>query len=263
MFYQWRRIMGSGITRRSLVIAFMLTFFLAISGCKKDSPAAPVVGPTGADLTPSGEMYLIEALTELEAIADLEILPRTGAAAKISADTVLVYGMVSPEGTGMVVTERHTFQKGIPLITVRKSYGGLNGRVVTETWKYSSEADFQSNRPDQWSISEIYPGVVDTIVTRVTKNTGTEVFTFTLPIISRTTNTVTGAVQQTARFARLGAVVTEVTGGSGLLVRRTSTTGLATGAVQTTTEQADGSWRRVSTLGRADGTVLKTITTGQ
>jgi hypothetical protein len=245
-----------------LTALLLIAATIAVGGCRKDFLLNPFTPQGGTTQTSSGEAYLIDALDELEAISLMDLPSRRTELAKVASDTVVMYGAVSPEGTGMVVTERHTFPKGLPLITVRKSYGGPGGRVITGTWTYSSEADFASDSPDQWTISELYAGAMDTIVTRVTKNTGTEVYTFTLPVITRTTNTATGITQQTVRFARQGSVVSEISDGLGSLIRRTATNGFSNGAVHTLTTQADGSWRDVSTLGRADGTVLKTVTTG-
>ncbi len=241
----------------------MLALFV-VPGCQREFESAPISPrPSEDDSSDStGQAYLIEALDELEAIAAADIPLHREYLGKITADTVIMYGALSPEGTGMVITERHTFPKGLPLITVRKSYGSPGGVVASGNWSYSSEADFRADHAEQWSVTEVVPASMDTIVTRVTRSTGTQTFTFRLPVVTRSINTTTGVTQESRRFAQAGSVITEVTDGNGGLIRRTRTTGLPNGALQTTTEQPDGSWRNVVTLGQADGTIVRTVTIG-
>lgn len=243
------------------LVSFLL---LSITGCRKDLSTAPDSSTGGSSsLSESiGKEYLVAVLDELDAIAAAEIPVSRMTFAKSTAESVFVYGAVSPTGTGMVVTERHTYPKGILLITVKKSYGGADGRIVSGTWKYTSPANMAAGNADEWSVTEVYAAVADTIITKVTKSTGTETYTFTLPVVTVSVNTSTDVTQTTTRKAVGHAVVSEIMDEDGALVKRTTSLGLASGAVRTLTEQSDGSWRDVVTLGQADGSVLKTVTTG-
>jgi hypothetical protein len=56
--------------------------------------------------------------------------------------------------------------------------------------------------------------------------------------------------------------VTEVTDENQALIKRTTSSALATGALQTRTDLPDGSWRVVVSLGRQDGSILRETVTG-
>lgn len=250
-----------------LALAFLaLAALAALEGCR-DGSTAPATPSAPALFTgeSTGEEFLIGAIDELAAIAawaDPLSLRKPGALGKTEVDSVYVYGEVTADGFGAVVTERHAYPKGILLITVRKSYG-KNGHVMSETKRFISDESFRANLPQQSTVTDVAAASGDTIVTHVVRNGNVETFTFRLPVITRTTNQTDGTVQVTSRFAAGGAVVSEIRDEGGTLIRRTRTTSLPSGAIQTRTEYADGSWRTVSTLGQADGSVLREITTGQ
>ncbi len=237
-----------------------------LQGCRETAtaPAAPAP-PAAFPVESTGEEFLIAAVDELAAIAawaDPLSVRTPGALRKPDIDSVYVYGQITPDGFGAVVTERHAYPKGILLITVRKSYG-KNGHVMSETKRYISDETFRSNQPQQSTVTDVAPTAGDTIVTHVVRNGNVEIFTFRLPVVTRTTNQTDGTVRITSRFASGGAVVSEIRDEGGTLVRRTKTTTLPSGAIQTRTEYADGSWRTASTLGQADGSVLREVTSGQ
>jgi len=177
----------------------------------------------------TGEDYLISALDEIEAIADLSnsnvnhkglsILPsinHKAILAKTSIDTVLIYGGLTDDGYGATITERYTHPKGLPLITVRKSYGKENGHVVTETKRYISHSDFLNDNPQQSNITEVFGLSSDTIVTHVLRNGTLETYTFRLPVVTRTINPQDGSIKVSSRFAIDSIVVTEVRDGNGI-----------------------------------------------
>jgi len=160
---------------------------------------------------------LIGALDEVLAIADwagsLSSTPQQeGSIAGIAgaeADSVYVYGAVTPDGYGAVVTERHGYPKGLLLITLRRSFG-RNGGIVSEILRYISNESFAADLPQQSALTEVLPMQHDTIVTHVLRNGNLETYTFRLPVVTRTTNQVDNSVQVTSRFALNGAIVSEL-----------------------------------------------------
>jgi hypothetical protein len=250
--------------------AFVFLTLIGLNGCsEKAVPPTQPPAPSLGEFQPTGEELLIGALDEVLAIADwagsLSSTPQQeGSIAGIAgaeADSVYVYGAVTPDGYGAVVTERHGYPKGLLLITLRRSFG-RNGGIVSEILRYISNESFAADLPQQSALTEVLPMQHDTIVTHVLRNGNLETYTFRLPVVTRTTNQVDNSVQVTSRFALNGAIVSEVRDGVGTFVRRTLSSALPSGALETRTEYADGHWRTVSTLGRADGSILREITTG-
>jgi hypothetical protein len=224
----------------------------------------------------TGEDFLISALENLDAIADwtgvnenakrTSILPARNqktVLAKTSIDTIYIYGAVTEDGYGATITERYTHPKGLFLITVRKSYGKENGHVVTETKRYVSHSDFLNDNPQQSNITEVFGLSRDTIVTHVLRNGTLETYTFRLPVVTRTINPQDGSVKVSSRFALDSMVVTEVRDGNGILAQLRKTYGRSEGSLVTRTEYADSTWRQVRTLGRADGSILREITSSR
>ena len=251
-------------------IAAALCVAFVLQGCTRqvDQPTQPVE-PVPGGVEGSGEELLIGAVDEAVAIADwagslAPLLQREGKVegfTALEADSVYVYGAITPDGYGAVVTERHGYPKGLLLITVRRSFGRLGG-IVSDIRRYISTESFAADLPQQSVLTEILPSQHDTIVTHVLRNGNVETYTFRLPVVTRTTNQADNSVQVTSRFALNGAIVAEVRDGVGTFVRRTLTSALPSGALETRTEYADGHWRTVSTLGRADGSILREITNG-
>jgi len=241
---------------------------LLLVGCQQlsDHPTAPR-DSSAVEAAPTAEDLLIDAIDEVTSLADLPIGKTSSPGAvsiiqAISADSVYVYGTLTAEGLGAVVTERHTYPKGILLITVRKSFA-RSGAVVTDTKQYTSQANFRNNLPDQSVTTEVLPLSRDTILTHVMRNSTTETYTFRLPVVSSTVNQLTHTTRITSRFPRAGAIVSEVTDETGALIRRTISTALSGGAIESRTEYPDGSWRTVTTLGRADGSIFRQTITGK
>lgn len=224
----------------------------------------------------TGEDFLIAALDELQLLAEwagsssgsvgqkglLSSGLRIPILSKTSSDSVYVYGRLTTEGYGAVVTERHAYPKGILLITVRTTHGKENGHIVTETKRYISAQDFENDEPEQYSTTEVYALSSDTIVTRVARNGILETFTFRLPVITRTINTADGSVRSTIRYGLDGRIISEVVDATNTLIERRANYGEPDGSVFTQTDYPDGSWRTVRTLGQADGSVLRETTSG-
>jgi hypothetical protein len=258
--------------------AVSLLILVFIGGCERKNQLTqpsdlPEVPPLEFEAT--GEDFLISALDEVQAIADWTNFSRTGSSrglvpelpsrenkmvlSKTATDTVYIYGEVS-NGYGTVVTERYTHPKGLLLITVRKSHGKENGRIVTQTKRYISYADLQSDNPQQTNVTELYGLAADTIVTHVLRNSTLETFTFRLPVITRVVNPQDGSIRITTRYGANGYVISEVRDGNDNLIQLRRNSGQADGSLVTRTEFPDSSWRQVRTVGQADGSILREVT---
>jgi hypothetical protein len=237
-------------------------------GCQEMSPAPVAVTTGSVPLDGAGEEFFLSAIEEIEQISDpaAGALP-AGAFTKrplrvAAADTTYVYGEITPEGYGAVVTERHAYPKGILLITLRRSYGTSASHMVSETRRYTSDAAFQADSAEQTNVTEIYGLSSDTIVTHVDRNGLVETYTFRLPVVTRVTNPADGSARVTTRFGDAGAVIAEVRDGTGALISRRLSTGASDGAIIGTTSYADSTWRSTRTIGQADGSVLRDVTSG-
>ena len=266
-----------------IFIAFLVIIPLLYVGCDKDQvPVAPIAdSPYVFEKT--GEEFLISALEEIHAIAEYSarsssyplsvagmdsvrgILPPKDHKIIISAvetDTTYIYGEVTPEGYGAVVTERHTYPKGILLITVRKTHGKPQAKVVTQTKRYITYEDFLNDTTQQSNVTEVYGLSSDTIVTHVTRNGVIETYTFRLPVITHTTDPQDGSIRVTARYGFDGSVYSEIRDGFNNLVQLRISRGSADGGVIPRYEYPDSSWRNVRVIGLADGSIYNEITSG-
>jgi hypothetical protein len=259
--------------------ALGLLAFAFIQGCGTNNhlnqpPELLDIPPYQFEAT--GEEFLISALDEVLSIADWGDIsgsrsnsPTSGQPSrqgqkmilsKTASDTVYIYGQITSDGYGAVITERYSHPKGLLLITVRKSYGREGGHIVTETNRYISYADLQNERPQQTNVTEMYALSSDTILTSVIRNGTLETYTFRLPVVTRVVNPDDGSVRITTRYAANGSIVSEVRDDQGTLIQRRTNYGQPDGSLVTRTEYTDGSWRQVRTCGQADGTILRETT---
>jgi hypothetical protein len=272
-----------GVPSAGVIMAFLVIISLLYMGCQKDPiPSAPVVDSPYVFET-TGEEFLISALDEIQTITEFvaqssniplsvagldsirSILPSKDHKIIISAvetDTTYMYGEVTPDGYGAVVTERHTYPKGILLITVRKTHGKPPEKVVTQTLRYITYEDFLNDTTQQSNITEVYGLSSDTIVTHVNRNGVIETYTFRLPVITSITDPDDGTVRITSRYGFGGAVYSEIKDGFNNLVQLRISRGEADGGVITRYQYPDSSWRNVRIIGRADGSVYHEITSG-
>jgi hypothetical protein len=253
---------------------------LLLSGCSRNTPVETPATPPQYQFETTGEDFFLSAIEEVEGIAEyaakmggtpagslgivgpLPTKERKRILAAVAADTAYIYGEVTAEGYGAVVTERHAYPKGLLLITVRKSYGKPLGGIVTQTKRYITAEDFLRDSTQQSNITEVYGLSSDTIVTHVERNGILETYTFRLPVVTRVLNPQTGAIRVTTRYGSAGTIRSEVRDGDSSLVQIRITNGESDGATVVYTEYADASWRNVRTLGRADGSVFRDITSG-
>jgi len=148
----------------------IILFIALIGGCERTGqPNQPSNVPSvpQAEFESTGEDFLVAALDEVQAIADLaqpihdrnqriDASGRQFILSKGVTDTVYIYGEITSDGYGAVVTERHAWPKGFLLITVRKSYGKEDGHIVTQTKRYTSYVDLANDNPQQSNVAELY-----------------------------------------------------------------------------------------------------------
>lgn len=268
-----------------LLIAFLvLAAILWFAGCNKDTPTAVTTKPPSEIQSgTTGEEFLISVLDEIDNITEYVLKNGNLSQQKITldnlssaltskqqkmvlssttADTIYIYGEITKDGHGAVVTERHAYPKGILLITVRKSYGKPPTAVVSETKKYITREDFLNDTTQQSTITEVYGLSSDTIVTHVLRNGVIETYTFRLPVITSVLNPQNGTIKITKRYGGAGAVYSEIRDGNDNLIQVRITSGGSEGEVITYTEYPDASWRNIKVIGQADGSILREITSG-
>lgn len=247
--------------------AFVLLILAGVllAGCRRDA-ADSTVEPTDDQTivpTESPQDLLIAAIKNVEDLADWSGPARfTGSSArevllKTADDTTFIYGEVTTEGLGAVVTERHTYPRGILLITVTKSYGNAAGRIVSDVKRYVSRESFLNDDPASWSTTELFALTRDTIITHVSRNGLQETYSFRLPVLTGTIASTPEASRQNLRFARDHKIVTETRDGNGALLQTRESSAMPDGSLITFTLYSDGTWRNARTLGRADGSILR------
>lgn len=239
---------------------------LLLASCTRPEPTLPENPPAlpAFESGESPEQILISALEELEFINDWEPsgqgspdhLPKPG------SDTTFVYGEITDEGYGAVVTRRHTYPKGLPLISLRRTHGREEGHLVSEAKTYISPETFAIDDPQSFVRTELYALSADTIVTHLRRNGTIETYTFRLPIITTQVGDSPGLTRVTMRYGLGGRIVVETRDGSGALLRARTSWGESDGSLFVQTTEADGSWRRTRTLGSASGTILRETHTG-
>ncbi len=268
------------------IICFVIaSVLMLLVGCQKEPVSMPTIGSdlVRHDSLATGEGFLLSVLDEIETInafaqqepgfsaqacplnrvaSALPSYPQKHMLSVSAADTAYIYGEMTDSGYAAVVTERHTYPKGLLLITVRRSHGLSSNAIVTETKRYISFSDFANDSPQQSNITEVYGLSSDTIVTHVLRNGILETYTFRLPVVTRVVNPNDGSVRVTTRHGVNGMVESEVRDGNNILIQLRRTYGQSDGAIITYTQFADSSWRNVRVVGRADGSVFREITSG-
>lgn len=249
---------------KNIVVLLILAGVL-LAGCRRDATDSTVNPSDDPNILPteSPQDLLIAAIKTVEELADWTGPARfTGSnsrdvLSKTTDDTTFIYGEVTDEGFGAVVTERHTYPRGILLITVTKSYGNAAGRIVSEVKRYVSRETFLNDDPASWSRTELYALTRDTIITYVSRNGLQETYSFRLPVVTGTIAASPEATRQNVRFARDHKIVTETRDGNGTLLQTRENSAMPDGSLITFTMYSDGTWRSSRTLGRSDGSILR------
>ncbi len=250
---------------KNSAITLLILAAILLAGCHKDAVDSTVNPPDNPTVLPTEtpQDLLVAAIQTVEDLADWSGPARfttTGTKQvllKTDGDTTYIYGALTPEGYGAVVTEKHTYPRGILLITVTKSYGNAAGRIVSEVKRYVSPQTFLNDEPASWSRTELYALIRDTIITYVTRNGLQETYTFRLPVVTGTIAASPEATRYATRFARYYRIVTETRDGNGALVQSREDSAMPDGSLITVTTYSDGTWRSSRTLGRGDGSVLR------
>ena len=236
---------------------------LSLASCHRPGPTVPEDQPAlpAFEAAESPAQLLIAALDELQFITDwepgtLSRMPKPG------TDTTFIYGEVRPAGYGAVVTERHSYPKGLLLISVRRTYGREGGRIVSEASSYISFESFLRNDPQSSVVTELYALSSDTIVTHISRNGQIETYTFRLPVITTVLGESPGLTRVTLRYGRTGRIVVESRDGNGVLLQERTSWGESDGSLYAQTTGPDGSWRRTRTLGTATGSILRETLSG-
>ncbi len=250
---------------KNIAVTFLILAAVLLAGCRKDAVDSTVNPSDDLTVLPteSPQDLLVSAIQTVEDLADWSGPARFTTSGvkqillKTSADTTYIYGELTPEGYGAVVTERRTYPRGILLISVTKSYGNSAGRVVSEVKRYVSRETFLNDEPASWSQTEVYALTRDTIITYVSRNGLQETYTFRLPVVTGTIAASPEATRHAVRFARDRKIVTETRDGNGTLVQTRESSAMPDGSLVTLTTYSDGTWRSSRTLGRADGSILR------
>lgn len=250
---------------RRLYTFLIAAVAITLTSCREApmQTAATSDSTTRSAITDSPHDLLIGALDELERLAGPLPPGRLYGGGTLLvltkgvADTTYVYGEINPEGYGAVVTERHSYPRGIPLITVRKTFGKGGNVIVSELNRYTSQADFEAGRPEQTSLTEVIGLSQDTILTRILRNSQIETYTFRLPVVTVTLKSEPELTRSVSRYSLQGEIVVETRDGNNALIQRRRNSTLADGSLVALTEYPDGSWRRTRTVGRSDGTILR------
>ncbi len=189
---------------------------------------------------------------------------------KVNADSVWIYGDTLTGGIGVVVTERHSYPKGLLLITKNYKYGDYdNLEIVSITERFISWAQYNSGTPETKTKTQLtFESGSSQIITHITRWTRgvqtTETYTFREPVItidnSRGTKTVRKADPNNE------VIVTEVyntTTNELIQSRWTGASATYSGGFFTRTNNYENgnivAWTKTTTVGQADGSVLRYI----
>ena len=180
---------------------FKLLSLLAVAflfSCSNPTDTNPNLSTTNED---SPQALVIDALKQFQDLHDWIIsgkpLGKRNALLKIeqtTADSIWIYGDTLTGGIGVVVTEKHSYPKGLLLITKNYKYGigSIGGqdypRIASITEKFISWDQYNSNTPETKVETELY-AEDDNIVThikRYNKNgfVTRETYTFKEPIVT-------------------------------------------------------------------------------
>jgi hypothetical protein len=116
---------------------------------------------------------------------------------QVNADSTWIYGDTLTGGIGVVITEKHSYPKGLLLITKNYKYGIGNNdpgdptsvkKIVNWTKKYISWTQYRNDTPEQEVKTELYSedNKIVTYITRKNKNgiVTRESYTFKNPIVT-------------------------------------------------------------------------------
>lgn len=190
---------------------------------------------------------------------------------KVNADSVWIYGDTLTGGIGVIVTEKHSYPKGLLLITKNYKYGDYqNLKIISITERFISWTQYNNNQPETKTKTEITfeSAPSKTIITHITKWTRNiqtrETYQFKEPVItidnSKNLKTVRKADPNNE------VIVTEVynTLTNELIYSRwTGPSSTYNGGFFTRTNNYENgniiSWTKTTTVGQPDRSILRYI----
>lgn len=190
---------------------------------------------------------------------------------KQTADSIWIYGDTLPGNIGVVITEKHSYPKGLLLITKNYKYGDYDRlEIVSIAEKFISWTQYHNKTPETKTITQISfanpPS--KTIITHITKWTKgiqtRETFTFKEPIITIDNSKGIKTIRQADPSNEV--IVTEIREISTNKIIQSKWTGPSStykGGFFTRTNNYDNgnliSWTKTTTLGKPDGSIIKYI----
>ena len=233
-----------------IIIALLITL---VSCTEKDDPFTQGAEGISVDEI-SVKQELIEAVDNLLIIADYAFSGQDGLRAPmLDEDTVYVRG----KEDGSIETEKHTFVKGAPFISVKLTHGNSDLSTETITRTYDSEQDLTNGAASSEKVTSIIGIASGQIKTTVKRNETAVYNTFKTPVVTVKRDVTTK--RQGVADGAIEVVRTRTDDGS--LISRTLIYGRDDGAIVTKRIYADNSWEIAAVKGRADGAIEKTITT--
>jgi len=268
-------IHGSLFTLLLTPLSLLLTLFLLSCSTPQDSSINLNQTPKFDD---SPQALLNESLNAFEEIHEWILagkpFGKQNALMKVNnatADSVWIYGDTLTGGIGVVITERHSYPKGLLLITKNYKYGDYpNLSIVSVTERFISWTQYNNGTPETKTKTELTfesapSEAIVTHITRWTKGVQTrETYTFRNPVI-----TIDNSRQiKTVRKAKPNdeVIVTEtynLATNSLLQSRWTGASSTYSGGFFTRTNNYDSgnlvSWTKTTTVGQGDGSVVRYI----
>lgn len=255
----------------------LLSLALFLFSCSK---------PTDTDLTADKQLkfddspttLLNESLNEFENIHEWILAGRPMGKQnavfkfdKSTADSVWIYGDTLQGGIGVVITEKHSYPKGLLLITKNYKYGDYaNLKIVSITERFISWSQYNNNSPETKIKTELTfeSAPSKTIITHITKWTKgiqtRETYYFREPVITIDNSRGIKTVRQADPNNEV--IVTEtrdLTTNKLLQSRWTGPSSTYQGGFFTRTNNyEDGnlvSWTKTTTVGQGDGSIIKYI----
>jgi hypothetical protein len=190
---------------------------------------------------------------------------------QVNADSTWIYGDTLTGGIGVVITEKHSYPKGLLLITKNYKYGDYaNLTIVSINERYISWSQYNSGTPETKTKTELTfesapSEAIVTHITRWTKNVQTrESYTFRNPIITIDNSRGTKTVRKAKPNDEVIVTETYDLSTNNLLQSRwTGASPTYSGGFFTRTNNYDNgtlvSWTKTTTVGQADGSIKRII----
>jgi hypothetical protein len=190
---------------------------------------------------------------------------------QVNADSTWIYGDTLTGGVGVVITEKHSYPKGLLLITKNYKYGDYaNLTIVSINERYISWSQYNSGTPETKTKTELTfesapSEAIVTHITRWTKNVQTrESYTFRNPVITIDNSRGTKTVRKAKPNDEVIVTETYDLSTNNLLQSRwTGASPTYSGGFFTRTNNYDNgnlvSWTKTTTVGQADGSIKRII----